>query len=41
VSPDFYGSIWDQDATKIGLGCAAGWMLMGNLVMYRMVNFRI
>jgi len=41
VSPDFYGSIWDQDATKIGLGCAAGWMLFGNFVMYRMVNFRI
>jgi tight adherence protein B len=41
VSPDFYGSIWDQDATKIGLGCAACWMLFGNFVMYRMVNFRI
>jgi tight adherence protein B len=41
VSPDFYGSIWDQDATKIGLGCAVGWMLFGNFVMYRMVNFRI
>jgi len=41
VSPEFYGSIWDQDATKIGLGCAGAWMLMGNLVMYRMVNFRI
>jgi tight adherence protein B len=41
VSPDFYGSIWNQDATKIGLGCAAGWMLLGNFIMYRMVNFRI
>jgi tight adherence protein B len=41
VSPDFYGSIWDQDATKIGLGCAAAWMMCGNFIMYRMVNFRI
>jgi tight adherence protein B len=41
VSPDFYGTIWDQDATKIGLGCAAAWMLTGNFIMYRMVNFRI
>jgi tight adherence protein B len=41
VSPDFYGTIWDQDATKIGLGCAGAWMLTGNLIMYRMVNFRI
>jgi tight adherence protein B len=41
VAPDFYGSVWKYDMTKIGLGMAAGWMLMGNLVMYRMVNFRI
>ena len=41
VAPDFYGSVWKFDMTRIGLGIAAGWMLMGNLVMYRMVNFRI
>jgi len=41
VAPDFYGSVWKYDMTKIGLGMAATWMAMGNLVMYRMVNFRI
>jgi tight adherence protein B len=41
VAPDFYGSVWKYDMTKIGLGMTAGWMLMGNLLMYRMVNFRI
>jgi tight adherence protein B len=41
VAPDFYGSVWKFDMTKIGLGMAAGWMLIGNIVMYRMVNFRI
>ena len=41
VSPDFYGSVWEHDATKIGLGGAAAWMLCGNFIMYRMVNFRI
>jgi len=41
IAPDFYLSVWDQDLTKIGLGAAAGWMLIGNLIMYRMVNFRI
>jgi tight adherence protein B len=41
VAPDFYGSIWDQRATKIGLGLACVWMTIGDLVMYRMVNFRI
>ena len=41
VAPDFYGSVWKYDITKIGLAMAGAWMLMGNLVMYRMVNFRI
>jgi tight adherence protein B len=41
VAPDFYGSVWKHDMTRIGLGMAAGWMLMGNILMYRMVNFRI
>lgn len=39
--PDFYASVWDQPLTKIGLGGAAFWMGVGNLIMFRMVNFRI
>ena len=41
VAPDFYGSVWKYDMTKLGLAMAGAWMLIGNLVMYRMVNFRI
>ncbi|MCC7346226.1 MAG: type II secretion system F family protein [Variibacter sp.] len=41
VSPDFYASVWHQDVTKIGLGLAGGWMLIGNLFMYKLVNFKI
>lgn len=41
VAPDFYGSVWKFDMTKFGLAMAGGWMVIGNLVMYRMVNFRI
>ncbi len=41
VAPDFYASVWHEDLTKIILGCAAGWMAVGNLIMYRMVNFKI
>ncbi len=41
TSPEFYGGIWHEHLTKVGLGGAAAWMLAGNLVMYRMVNFRI
>ena len=39
--PTFYGSIWNQDLTKIALALAGGWMAVGNLIMWRMVNFRI
>lgn len=41
VSPDFYGSVWHFDLTKMVLAGAVGWMLLGNLAMYRLVNFRI
>src|SRR5215467_9411016 len=41
VAPDFYGSVWKYDITKMGLAMAGAWMVAGNLVMYRMVNFRI
>ena len=41
VSPDFYGSVWKYDLTHHILYAAAAWMVAGNLLMYRMVNFKI
>jgi tight adherence protein B len=41
IAPDFYGSVWKYDLTQTCIGMAIGWMLMGNLIMYRMVNFKI
>jgi tight adherence protein B len=41
LAPNFYGDVWDEDATKIGLAAAGAWMMLGNLIMYRLVNFRI
>ena len=41
VAPDFYAIIWNQSLTKIGLALAGTWMVLGNIVMYRMCNFRI
>jgi tight adherence protein B len=41
VSPDFYASVWHYDITQYALGAAGAWMFVGNLIMYRMVNFRI
>jgi tight adherence protein B len=41
VTPEFYASVWDEDITKKALGLAGSWMLVGNFIMYRLVNFRI
>lgn len=41
IAPDFYSSVWHHDMTKIALASAGGWMFVGILIMYRMVNFKI
>ena len=41
AAPDFYGSVWHFDMTKTILGMGIGWMMVGNLIMYKMVNFKI
>jgi tight adherence protein B len=41
TSPDFYASVWHEHLTKMLLGGAAAWMLVGNLIMFKMVNFKI
>jgi tight adherence protein B len=41
TSPSFYAEVWQVEMTKIILGVAGAWMLTGNFVMYKLVNFRI
>jgi tight adherence protein B len=41
ISPNFYSSVWDEDITKTALGLAGAWMVLGNFIMFRMVNFKI
>lgn len=41
VAPDFYGGIWGDPLVHKVLGFALGMMAVGNLIMFRMVNFRI
>jgi tight adherence protein B len=41
TSPTFYGGVWQVEMTKIILSVAGAWMLTGNFVMYKLVNFRI
>lgn len=40
-APDFYGELWDQPKIHYGLGGAAAAMMVGNIIMYRMVNFKL
>jgi tight adherence protein B len=41
IAPDFYGAVWHESLTKMLLGGASVWMLIGNLIMFKMVNFKI
>jgi tight adherence protein B len=41
IAPDYYGDIMHEHMTKVGLGIAGSWMLFGNIIMYKLVNFRI
>ena len=41
VAPNFYASVWDIPLTKQALMAAGAWMGIGNLIMYRLVNFKI
>jgi tight adherence protein B len=41
VAPDFYASVWHEQLTKVLLGAGVAWMLIGNLIMFKMVNFKI
>ena len=41
LSPNFYGAVWDNPLIKKGLWGAAIWMIIGNLIIRKMINFRI
>jgi tight adherence protein B len=41
TSPDFYASVWHENLTKMLLAAGAGWMLIGNVTMFKMVRFKI
>jgi Flp pilus assembly protein TadB len=41
IAPDYYGKVWHEEIMKVGLIVAGCWMLFGNYIMYRLVNFRI
>ncbi len=40
-APDFYADIWNEPKVHYGLGGAAVMMIIGNIIMMRMVNFKL
>ncbi|MHA1165648.1 MAG: type II secretion system F family protein [Alphaproteobacteria bacterium] len=40
-APEFYGGIWNEPAVLHGLGGAVVMMMIGNIIMMRMVNFKL
>lgn len=40
-APNFYGEIWNETAVHYGLGGAGIAMIIGNIIMFRMVNFKL
>ncbi len=41
MSPDFYGDVIHERAIHIGLAGLFTWMVLGNLVMRKMINFKV
>jgi tight adherence protein B len=40
-TPDFYANVWHENLTKVILAVAGCWMGIGNIIMFRMVNFKV
>ncbi|MEM1044795.1 MAG: type II secretion system F family protein [Pseudomonadota bacterium] len=41
ITPGYYGDVWQETPTLIGLGAGFLWMSIGNLMLMKMVNFKI
>ena len=41
IAPNFYGEIWGESKAQIILAGAAIWLMLGNVIMFRMVRFEI
>jgi tight adherence protein B len=40
MSPDYYGAVWGETMTTVGLAAAGGWLFLGNLMMKKMIAFK-
>lgn len=40
LMPEFYGDVWGEPLTWYLLGGSVAWLMLGNLMMFKMANFR-
>ncbi len=40
LMPDFYASVWDKPMTWYLLGASIAWLMVGNMMMFKMSNFK-
>lgn len=40
LMPEFYGDVWGESLTWYLLAGAVGWLVLGNLMMFKMANFK-
>jgi len=40
IAPDYYAEVWDEPMTWLLLGGSVSWLAIGNLIMFKMANFR-
>jgi tight adherence protein B len=41
LKPEFYGSVWHEPIIKYGFLGLGTWMFIGNMVMRKMINFKM
>jgi tight adherence protein B len=41
IAPGFYGEIWSEPMVQIILAASAAWLMVGNVIMFRMTRFEI
>ena len=41
MTPDFYGEVIDEKLVQYGLGACVVWMAIGNMIMRKMISFKV
>jgi tight adherence protein B len=39
IAPSYYGAVWNEPVVEVILAAATAWVIIGNVIMFRMVRF--